>query len=103
MIYSLVHFPDIYTEPINQIRRKYDPQVELIQPHITVMFPVNESIVEDQLIDHLENVFRHWRPFPIRFKGLDKSPDHYLFLLVDEGKDAIVDLYSQISTGVLGD
>jgi len=101
MIYSLVHFPNIETERINQIRSKYDPQFELIQPHITVMFPVNESIGEDQLIDHLHHVVRDQKSFPIQLQGLCRSPDNYLFLLVSEGKDAIVDLNAQIYTGVL--
>ena len=101
MIYSLVHFPNIDTELINQIRRKYDPQVELIQPHITIMFPVTESIGEDKLIDHLRNVVRNRKSFPIQLQGLCRSPDNYLFLLVNEGKDAIVNLYAQIYTGVL--
>ena len=102
MIYSLVHFPKIDAERIDQIRRKYDPQVELIQPHITVMFPVPESIGEDKLIDHLGNVLRNTKSFTIQLQGLSKSPDDYLFLLVKEGKDAIVDLHAQIYTGVLG-
>jgi 2'-5' RNA ligase len=103
MIYSLVHLPDIDAERINQIRRKYDPQVELIQPHITILFPVPESIGEDKLIDHLVNVLRDWKSVSIRLRGLAKSPDDYLFLLVDEGKDALVDLHMQIHTGALGD
>jgi 2'-5' RNA ligase len=36
-------------------------------------------------------------------QGLDKSWDQYLFLLVDEGKDALADLHAQIYTGVLTD
>ena len=56
MIYSLVHYPAIDTKRINQLRRKYDPQVELIQPHITIMFPVPGSIGGDRLVNN-ENAY----------------------------------------------
>src|SRR5439155_21698747 len=75
---------------------------ELLHPHITVMFPVPESNGEDKLVDQLGNVLRNTRSFTIQLQGLAKSPDDYLFLLVKEGKDAIVDLHTQIYTGVLG-
>ena len=101
MIYSLVHFPDIDPERINQIRRKYDPQFALIQPHITLMFPVPGSVGEDQLVRHLEATLRDRKPFPIHLQGLDKSEDDYLFLLVKEGNDAIIDLHTRIYTGPL--
>src|SRR5215831_21017990 len=103
MIYSLVHFPNIDIARINQVRRLYDPQFDLIQPHITVMFPVPESVGEDKLIDHLRKVLCDTRSFPIQLQGLRKSPDDYLFLVVDKGKDDIVDLHSQINTGMLSD
>ena len=103
MVYSLVHYPDIDTKRVNQLRRKYDPQVELIQPHITLMFPVASLIGEETLVNHLRAVLSDKHPFPIHLQGLDKSWDHYLFLLVDEGKDALADLHAHIYTGVLTD
>jgi len=101
MIYSLVHYPNIDAKLINRFRMNYDPQVDLIRPHITLMFPVSESIGEDKLVRHLQNVLREPQPFPIHLKGLHKSSDDYLFLLVDEGKEAIVDLHAHIYSDVL--
>jgi 2'-5' RNA ligase len=101
MIYSLVHFPNIDAERINQLRKKYDPQFELIQPHMTVMFPVPETIGEDKLIDHISNVLRDKSSFPIQLQGLHESWDNYLFLLVGEGKDSVADLHAQIYSGML--
>src|SRR5438093_5551075 len=83
MIYSLVHFTHIDAERISQIRGKYDPQVELIQPHITVMFPVPESIGEDKLFDHLGHILRNTKSFTIQLQGLAKSPDDYLLAYAD--------------------
>jgi hypothetical protein len=40
MFYALVHYPQIDPEFINDFRRKYDPHVDLIEPHITFVFLV---------------------------------------------------------------
>ena len=103
MIYALVHYPNVDTQRINLFRKKYDPQVDLIQPHITLMFPVPESIGEDNLVHHLQSVLSGWQPFPIHLQGLQKSWDDYLFLMVQEGNADIISLQSGIYTGVLAD
>ncbi len=101
MIYALVHYPYVDARGINQLREKYDPQAGWIGPHVTVMFPVPESVGEENLVTHLANVLGRWRPFPIRLRGLEKSWDDYLFLLVREGSEDIVRLHDAIYTGVL--
>jgi 2'-5' RNA ligase len=101
MIYSLIHYPNIDTERIDRFRRVYDSQVYLIRPHITLMFPVSESIAEDKLVSHLQNVLREVQPFPIHLQGLHKSSDDYLYLLVGEGKEALVDLHAHIYSDLL--
>ncbi|MBO3460479.1 2'-5' RNA ligase family protein [Aetokthonos hydrillicola Thurmond2011] len=93
MFYALVHFPAIITNDINQLRKEYDPQVNWIAPHITVVFPI-ESVLEDEqpLIDHVENVLRAWKPFPIHLQGLAESSDNYLYLTLQEGNSEVVTL-----------
>jgi len=103
MIYALVHYPKIDVQRINQFRKKYDPQVDLIEPHITLMFPISESIGEGNLVNHLEHVLSHWQSFPIHLQGLEKSWDDYLFLLIQEGNDEIIRLHSEIYTEILTD
>ncbi len=103
MIYALVHFPNIDTRKINQLRVKYDPQVELIEPHITLMFPIPESIGADNLIRHLVSVLRNWRSFPIHLQGFQVSSDDHLFLLLEEGRTNIIRLRREIYTGILAD
>ncbi len=103
MIYSLVHYPNIDTTRINQIRRRYDPQFELIQPHVTLMFPIAEAVPEEKLVNHLQAVLCERRPFHIGLQGLRKSSDDYLFLLVEEGKDVLTDLHAHIYTGLLAE
>jgi 2'-5' RNA ligase len=101
MFYALVHYPNIDTTHINEFRRKYDPHFDLIEPHITLVFLVPESVGEANLVSHLENVLSHWRPFPVHLKGLQKAWDHWLFLNLAEGNDSITRLYRELYTGTL--
>jgi 2'-5' RNA ligase len=80
---------------------KYDPQVRLIAPHITLMFPVSDSIGEENLVHHLENVLKDWRSFPIHLQGVHLSWDDYVFLLVQAGKNDIIRLHDEMYTGIL--
>ncbi|RCJ36816.1 hypothetical protein A6769_15055 [Nostoc punctiforme NIES-2108] len=103
MSYALVHYPNINTEDINQIRHKYDPQVDLIEPHITLVFPVFEFINKNNLILHIDSILSKWKIFPICLKGLQKSWDEYMFLMVEEGKVDMVKLHNELYTGILAE
>jgi 2'-5' RNA ligase len=101
VFYALVHYPDIDTGRINQFRERYDPQVDLIGPHITVVFPVEESVGEQSLASHIESILSGWEPFPIRLKGLLQSRDDHFFLLVEEGRENVIRLYEELYVGML--
>jgi 2'-5' RNA ligase len=103
MIYALVHYPNIDILRINQFRKKYDPQFNLIAPHITVMFPVPESVGEEKLVRHLESVLCNWQPFSIRLQEVQISSDDYLYLLLQEGGVDVIRLHNEIYTGMLVD
>ncbi|MEH2381274.1 MAG: 2'-5' RNA ligase family protein [Nostoc sp.] len=103
MSYALVHYPNINTEHINQIRQKYDPQVDLIEPHITLVFPLIKSINENNLILHTDKILSKWKTFPISLKGLQKSWDEHLFLMVEEGKLDMIKLHNELYTGILAE
>src|ERR1051325_10646116 len=103
MLYALVHYPAVDVERINRLRRKYDPQFDLIAPHITVMFPVPESIGKHRLLSHIESVLPHWKPFPIHWKGLRKSWDEYLFLVLEGGEAEVIRLHDDLYTGLLSE
>ena len=103
MYYGMAYFPDVDPEGIARLRRKYDPTVDLIAPHLTVMFLVPESVGEGPLVQHLEDVLKRWRPFPIRLHGFRKSWDHWLFLVLKEGNDEVIKLYQDVYTGILAE
>jgi 2'-5' RNA ligase len=101
MFYALVHYPRIDTKQIDEFRRQYDPHVDLIGPHITVVFMVPASIGEAVLTNHIDNVLSNYRPFPIHLKGLRKAWDHWLFLTLAEGNEDVIRLHRDLYTGIL--
>lgn len=101
MFYALVHYPSIDTGRINEFRRRHDPHVDLIEPHITFVFLVPESIGQANLVRHIEGVLRDWRPFSIHLKGLQKAWDHWLFLIIAEGNESVIRLHRELYTGRL--
>src|SRR5215510_13155386 len=103
MLYALVHYPAVELRYINRLRSKYDPQFHLISPHITIMFPTPSSIGERNLVSHIESALHGWESFPIRLKGLHRSWDEYLFLLLIKGKEDVIRLHDEIYTGLLSE
>jgi len=45
-----------------------------------------ETIPEEEVARHIENVMHRWTPFEVHLYGFEKSWDHWLFLSVTEGK-----------------
>ena len=103
MYYALVFYPQEETEPIARIRRKYDPMVDVIRPHVTVLFRVPDTLGEAQLVSHIEKVLRDCKPFVIRLGGFHKSRDHWLYLTLSEGGPTVKELYRALYTGILAE
>ena len=101
MHFGLVHFLNFDTYLIDQIRRKYDPTADLIAPHITILFAIPDKIKKAFLVDHIEEILKHWKSFPIHIRGFEKSWDHWLLLVLKEGNTAIKKLYHEMYSGSL--
>lgn len=101
MYYAVVYFPRLDDERITVFRHDYDPFFELIDEHLTLVFPIPDEINLATIIKRIREVFSRWDPFEIRFGGLEKSWDYWLFLLVNEGNDQIVQLHDDLYDGVL--
>jgi len=101
MIYALVHYPEINTERIDHLRMRYDPQANLIAPHVTLIFPLPETVDEPALISHIERVLLRRKPFQIRLAKLERSLDDCLFLTATEGAEELAGLHDDLYTGML--
>lgn len=81
---------------IQKLRNKYDPLVNLIAPHITIVFPFSDNISNEELIKKLNNLLKDFKPFTIVFKGISLSKDNYIFLNCMQGNQEIIELHNEI-------
>jgi 2'-5' RNA ligase len=102
MLYALVFRPKIDVSKIDGFRRKYDPHVDLIEPHITLVFPIGDKNIDKSTLEkHFMDALKDVKPFKIHLQGLDKSWDHWLNLILKEGNDEVIALHDKLYTGVL--
>lgn len=98
--FVVVIFPKV--EPlVDELRRRYDPTVDVIATHLPVVFPVPASVGRDKLAAHIAAVAAEVQPFDLRLTGLRQSRDHWLFLTPTQGEDDVRRLYGALHTGVL--
>ena len=103
MHYALVFYPTVDRVLIDDIRRRHDPTVDVIEPHVTVLFPVPDRIGEEDLVAHIDGALRGHTPFEVRLGGFHRSPDHWLLLILQKGNRAAKKLYSALYTGLLAE
>ena len=86
---------------INKVRNNYDRLANLINPHITLVFPFKDEISNDELITKLSSLLKDFPPFKVTFKGVSLSDDNYILLNCIEGNKEILKLYDDIYKKVL--
>jgi 2'-5' RNA ligase len=86
---------------IGSFHRTHNPTADLIGPHLTLVYPVPASTGRDAFLGHVRGVVSGTPPFDIRLRGLEKSWDHFLFLLVTEGREEVVALHDGLYTEIL--
>lgn len=77
---------------IDAIRKKYDPLAELVRPHITVVFPFDSTMSNEELEQILEKQLAGIKPFALELGGISKQEDrfgNYLFLNVSQGAEEL--------------
>lgn len=94
---TIMIFPEFNNmDIIDEIRDKYDPLAKLVRPHITIVFPFEMDITNDELSMFLENRFRDFKSFEIEMKDFSKCEDrfgNYLFLNMIKGAETIIQLH----------
>ena len=99
---GLVFYPEIDTEKIEILRKKYDPSYRLIRPHVTVVFGVDSSLLSRQSFSrHVKAVLGRWNSFDVQLKGFAKSWDHWLFLTLGRGNEEVIKLHNELYGGIL--
>lgn len=102
MLYALVFRPKIDTSKIDEFRLKYDPHASLIEPHITLVFPIGDKNIDKVALEkHIKDTLKDEKTFKIHLHGLDKSWDNWLNLILKEGNDEVIALHDKLYTSIL--
>ncbi len=99
-IRTIMIFPEFENiDIINNIRKKYDPLANLVLPHITLVFPFDSELTNEELNLHLKECLSGIQQFKIELKGFSKQQNeygNYLFLNVVEGMDIIRNIHDRL-------
>ena len=95
-ILTMVNFSNI--NKIKEIQKKYYDIADKIEPHITVVFPFNSEISDEELYNKLNEVLSKYRPFKIVCHGVSTpaQESNYRFLNIVESKDIIKNISDDI-------
>ena len=77
---------------IDDIRQKYDPLASLVRPHITIVFPFELEMSNEELSQILDTRLEKIKPFAIELQGFSKGVSqfgNYLLLNLTKGQDII--------------
>ncbi len=92
-IRTIMIFPKFENmEVIDNIRTQYDPLAQLVRPHITLVFPFENDMSNEEIKSILNGRLQNVKPFEIVLNGISKQEDkfgNYLFLDVKKGVDDI--------------
>ena len=90
---TIMIFPEFENmEIIDEIRKQFDPLADLVRPHITLVFPFESSMSNEELAQILEQRLADIKPFQLELGGISKQEDvfgNYLFLDVLQGVEEI--------------
>jgi len=101
MYFALGHFPNLNSPELDSFRKEYDPYYDKIEDHITVMHPVPDTVGKNRLVGHIQNIIESWEPFNVRIHGLEKTFDHWLLLMIQDGGEEIIQLRNELYSGWL--
>ena len=101
MYLALYYNPHINDSWFHSFRRKYDPYVSILPPHLPLIFPVPEDIGYSGLVEHIRIVLARWQPFDICLTDDFLQDDHWLMLGVSEGNDQVIALHSDLYEGIM--
>ncbi|PGM91428.1 2'-5' RNA ligase family protein [Bacillus cereus] len=97
----LLFLQNMPIDEIESMREKHDPLFGLIPRHMTIVFPFESSILNDELELHILKMAKGVHPIEIEFANRISSKGEYLFLEVERGKEKIEELHDRLYTGPL--
>lgn len=102
--YAIVAFPETDAlEIIEEVRRRFDPQVGLIAAHITFVFPFESQLSSTALRSHVAGIVTGVTAFQVQLDGVRISDSEYLFLDVRGGRHHVLSIHERLYTGLMAD
>ncbi len=90
---TVMIFPEFDNmEIIDNIRRKYDPLAELVRPHITLVFPFESSMSNEELSEILDMRLKDVKSFEVILSGFSMQKNsfgNYILLNVQKGIETL--------------
>lgn len=97
---TIMIFPEFENmDIIDSIRKRYDPLAELVRPHITLVFPFESQITNEELLQILNVRLYGVKVFELRLGCVSKYVDafgNYLFLDVLQGQNEISYMHQKL-------
>ena len=88
---------------IESVRARHDPQADLIAAHVTLGFPA--PVTPAALVRDAAQAAGAWGAVPFAVGIARAVPDRnggaYVFLVIDDGREAITALHQSVSSGTL--
>lgn len=94
---TILIFPEFQNiEIIDNIRKQHDPLAGLVKPHITLVFPF-ESPMSNEELTHILNIrLQGIKPFELTLGGVSQQEDffgNYIFLNVLQGAETLKNIH----------
>lgn len=110
MAFLVIAFPDLSAEDrsfIQSFRVRHDPHHGLVDPHVTLVFAVNDLGYEE-FAAHIRGISRDQARIPFTFRSaaiVQGVVDYryYLFLVPEEGYAHLAGFHDRLYTGILSD
>ena len=86
---------------IEAVRASYDPLAGKVAPHVTLIFPFNIPLSEDDLAAHVVGVIGGIEPFEMTLGSAESTEPGVVWLPVVKGRTQVVQLHDRLYTGAL--
>jgi 2'-5' RNA ligase len=94
-----VIFPEGDLVQIEQFRQTWDPLCRSVSAHITLVFPVEQPVPEEELAAAFEDLFSTSPPFTVTASTVRPWQNEYLFLVVEQGAERVRLLHETLYGG----
>ena len=97
----LLFLGEAQIDEIEAIRKKHDPLFGFIQPHITLVFPLESALSNDELRAHIARKLEGVHPIEVELIDCISHEGDYLFLRIEKGREQIRKLHDELYKGPL--